>query len=432
MDPAINRSGVIACQQRANHKLKHGNALFDQLVNCRISPGQANIAGVLPTRRDRHIAAASELLVALKGAQRRLLPRLITIKRVNDLPAEELVVQHKAPQHRQVVRTKGRSTGRHSGLHPSRVHRHHIGIAFDDHRLVGIGNIPLSLIDAEKYLRLLIQQRLGRIHVFAQFVVLKQLSGAEPNDVPGDGTDRPQQAAVETVDRPLAAHARQPRGLELLEVEALALQVLRQRIPARRREPATELVGMLHCETAIQQELAGHIRPLHITAQLLVIKLKSRFIRCDQPLTSPRLLPTPRSTAFIINAVTDPLRDLLNGLGERDVFHLHQEAEHIPALTRGEAVEIPLVRADVERRRFFVLEGAQSLHRIDATRRQLDILPHDLLDRGCLPNRLNIPLRNPPFCHSHMLVQPESEAECSHLATTSDQASYAFHKNNLK
>ena len=80
---------------------------------------------------------------------------------------------------------------------------------------------------------------------------------------------------------PRLPFAGQPGGLELLELETLAQQVLRQRVPPRRREPAAELPGGLGVEVALDQVLPGRrgLRRL----QGLGVELLGGGVGRDQP-----------------------------------------------------------------------------------------------------------------------------------------------------
>ena len=358
VDTTIHRGGVVALQQGADHELEHGDAVGDQLPHRLVAALQADIAGVLAARRDGDVTAAGELLVALEGTQRGLLTCFVAVEGVDNLAAEVAVVQHEAAQHRQVLGAESRATGGHSGIHSRGVHRHDIRIPLHHHGLVLLRDAALGLVDAEEHLGLLVQQGLRGVHVLAQLVVLEQLAGAEADDIACHRTDWPQQAAVETVDRPLGAHAGQAGGLELLELEALAQQVLGEGIPAGRGVAATELIGVLLGEATVDEELAGHVRTLDVRGELLPIELEGRLIRRDQALTSTGLLPSPRATALVVDAVADALGDLLHGLREGQMLHLHEEAEHVAALAGGEAVKVALIRADVEGGGLFILEGA--------------------------------------------------------------------------
>src|SRR5690606_17435546 len=112
------------------------------------------------------------------------------------------------------------------------------------------------------------------------------------------------------------------------------------------------------------------------------------------------------AAALVRDAVTDAISQLLDGLDEPDVFHLHEEGEDVAALPRGEAMEIAVLRAHVERGGLLVLERREPLQRIRAARFECDVLADDLLDAGALADRGDVLLRNPP-CHDAQSSGPQ-------------------------
>ena len=147
-------------------------------------------------------------------------------------------------------------------------------------------------------------------------------------------------------------------------------------IPAFWGVATLEIINNLAAKPAVQQKITR--RCCLWGFQLLPVELVHRLIRRDEPLPSTRLLiaGTGRA-ALVINVVANLLRHGFHGLRKRDLFHLHQEAEYIAAFTGGKAVIITALRADVEGRRLFILERAQSLQRIVPSRFELHIFAHD-------------------------------------------------------
>ena len=258
------------------------------------------------------------------------------------------------------------------------------------------------MIQAEQHLRLLVEHRLGRVHVLAQVVVVEKLPRTETDDVAADVADRPQQPPVESVHRPLAPHPRQARLLQLVEGKAQPLQVLGQRVPTGRRIPAAELLGLLHGEPAVGEERPRRLRIG--LAQLHGIELLRLTVGGDEPLARARLLPPAGAAALVIDAVTDLLGARLHGLGERQVLHLHEEAEDVPALARRKAVVVTVIGPHVEAGRALVFERRQPLHRIRATRLELDVLRDDLLDRRTFADRRDVAVGDASSCHGTTLA----------------------------
>lgn len=87
----------------------------------------------------------------------------------------------------------------------------------------------------------------------------------------------------------------------------------------------------------------------------------SCLIRFDQTTACSRLLPARTcSSALIVDLIVDFLRAGFYGLRESKVLHLHEKAEYIAALARGKAMEVPMVRANMERRSLFLFERGKA------------------------------------------------------------------------
>src|SRR5699024_1785491 len=119
------------------------------------------------------------------------------------------------------------------------------------------------------------------------------------DDIARQVLDRPQQTTVEGVDRPAAPHLGQARGLQLLELEALAQQVLGQGVPALRGVTALEGVDVLLGEAPVEEELAGRLRLRGL--QLLTVELVGRLVRVDEAFAGARFFTTrPRRPTLVV------------------------------------------------------------------------------------------------------------------------------------
>ena len=398
VDAALGVVQIVLGEHRTDRELEHRHPRRHQVTHRGVPTLLAEVARILAGRGHRDERLAGELLVPRERPQGGLLAGLVTVEGVDDLAAEIIVIEHQAPQRRQVVLAERGATRGHGGRDPGRVHGHDICIALDHHRATLGGDVPLGQIQTEQHLGLLVEHRLGRVHVLAQLVVLEQLSCAEADNLAGQVADGPQQAAMEPVDEGAAgAGLGQARRLEFLGLEALAHEVLAHGVPAGGRVAAPEMRGLGHVEAALGEEIAGGLR-LRVLLQPLGVELLGRRVGLREPRPGPAVTLDDLAAALVRDAVADPVRQLLDGLDEPDVLHLHEEGEDIPALARGEAVEIAVLRAHVERRGLLVLERRQTLERIRAAGFERDVLADDLLDTGALADRGDVLLRNPP-CH---------------------------------
>ena len=284
---------------------------------------------------------------------------------------------------------------RDRGGDPGQMHCHHVGIALDHYRLMSLGDVAFGQIDTEHHRRLLVQQRLRRIDVLGfHRVVIEQPPRPEPNHFAGRRADRPQQPPVEAIHRATASLPGQARGFQLLELETLALQMLCQRIPARRRESATETTRRIGIEVALRQILAGRRRLVGL--QRRRVELCRGRIGRDQPAAAAAVtLHVGGRSPGVGDGVADAVGQHLDRLDEADVFDLLDERVHVATFAAAEAMEVPVVGADVKRRRLLVMERAQALERIRAGTSQLDVVADDLLDADPLTDGGDIAIGDP-------------------------------------
>ena len=182
---------------------------------------------------------------------------------------------------------------------------------------------------------------------------------------------------MEAVNGAALAHFGNSGRLQLLKGKAQAQQVLGGGIPPLRRIAALKVIDDLAGKAAIQQKIARGSRLRRL--QLLAVELVRRLIRSDEALAGTRLLiARARGTALVVDVVANLLRYRFHCLRERDLLHFHQEAKDIATLAGGKAVVVAALRAHVEGRGLFILEGAQPLQRIVSGGLELNVLTHDL------------------------------------------------------
>ena len=232
---------------------------------------------------------------------------------------------------------------------------------------MGFRDVLLREIDAEEDLGLLVEHRLSGVHVLAHRVIIEKLAGAKADDVAGEILDGPDEAAMEHVDGAALAHFGQAGLLEFLEGEAHADEVLSERVPALGSVAALEVVNDLLGEAAVEEEISSR-RGLG-GFELLAVEVVGCLVRLDKALAQAWLFLAGGGGATLIgDLVADLLGDGLDGLGESELFHLHEEVKDVAALARGEAVIVAALRAHVERGGALIFERAQPLHRVVASR----------------------------------------------------------------
>src|SRR5882757_10505857 len=179
---------------------------------------------------------------------------------------------------------------------------------------------------------------------------------------------------MEPVDERAAARlARQAPGDQLGRRELAVQQVLGERVPPRRREPAAVSSGHLVVEAALDEVLAG--RAGLGRTQLLGVEGGRGTVGLDESGSLPGL--TSRTAASLVEVAqldAGAGGQPLGRLGEAQVLDALDETDDVTADAAAEAVEQALGRRHRERRGFLVVERAQPLEVAPAGVAQLDLL----------------------------------------------------------
>jgi hypothetical protein len=393
----------VLAQHRADGELEQRLAAGHQVAHRGVAVALAQLAGVLAVRGDGHEGLRGEGLVAVEGLERGGLPGRVAVEGVDDLAQVERVVPDQPADHRDVLAAERRAAGRDRGRHPGQVHGHHVGVALDHHHLAALGDLPLGQVEPEQHLGLAVDRRVGAVEVLGlDAVVVEDPPGAEPDDLAAQVADRPQQPAVEPVDRAAPALLGQPGLDQLVHAEPGGQQVLGQHVPAGRGVPAAEPGGRGGVEAAAGQEpqrgrrLGG--------AQLLGVELGGPLVGVQQPGAGAAVALDRTAAALVGQPVAEPVGQPLHGLHEPDDLDLLHERERVAALAAAEAVEGAVRGAHVERRRLLVVERAQALQRPGAGPAQGHVLADQLVDPGAVPDLGDVAVPDPP-CHGPSLCR---------------------------
>ena len=174
------------------------------------------------------------------------------------------------------------ATRRHGGGHSGQVHGHHVGVALDDDNLTAPDDLPFGQVQPEEHLRFAIKRRFGSVEVLGlDAVVVEQPPRTETHHVTAQIPDRPQQPAVEPIDRSPLAVPGHSRLNQLVDGKSAVQQVFGELIPARRSETAAEPIRGFLAESALHQKLAGW--PRLGRTELFGIKLLRQPVHLDQP-----------------------------------------------------------------------------------------------------------------------------------------------------
>ena len=152
--------------------------------------------------------------------------------------------------------------------------------------------------------------------------------------------------------------------------------------------------GGLRVEVAVEQVLPRGRRLFGLQGR--GIELLGGRVGGEQPAAAASVaLHVRRGRTGVGDGVADPVGEQLDGFDEADVLDLLDERVDIAALAAAEAVEMPVVGPDVERRRFLVVERAQPLERISACASQLHVVADHVLDPDAFANGRDIAIRDP-------------------------------------
>ena len=150
---------------------KSGTRRVDQGANGLVAVGLAQLAGVQPGGLDGDERAGDELLVLAERTERCLLPGGVTVEGEDDLAAQRVVVHEEAAEHLDVLTAEGRAARGDRGLDAGEVAGHDVGVALDDDRAAGLGDLALGDVEAVEDLALLVDRGLGGVEVLGAVVV---------------------------------------------------------------------------------------------------------------------------------------------------------------------------------------------------------------------------------------------------------------------
>ena len=393
-DPPLGGVEVVLAQDRADGELEERLAAGDEVAHRGVARTQPQVAGVLPVRSDAHEGLRGEVLVAVERLERGGLPRRVAVEGVDDLAAVERVVAHQPADHADVLGAERRATGGDGGGHAGQVHGHDVRVALDDDDLTALGDLPLRQVEPEQHVRLAVDRRLGGVEVLGlDRVVVEDPAAAEADDVAAEVADRPQQPAVEPVDRATAALLGEPRLHQLVQAEPGGEQVLGEPVPAGGGVPAAERLRGGAVEPARLEELDGRGRLGG--AQRGGVELGRLLVRLQQPRPRAAVALHRPAAAGVGEPEPDPVGQPLDRLDEPDVLDLHHEVDHAAALAAAEAVEHAVRGPDVHRRRLLVVERAQALQRPGAGAAQRDVLADDLVDPDAVADLRDVAVPDP-------------------------------------
>jgi len=315
----------------------------------------AQVAGVQPCRRHRHVRLRGKALLVAERAQSCLLTRRVRVECKDHLPGGRVVTHH-ASDRRNVLGPERRATGGYRGRHPGEVACHHIGVALDDHDRALPCDVPLGKVESVQHLTLPVDRSLGRVEVFRTGVVAVETSRAEAHRLPRDIADGPDHTTPETVVDTSATFRDEPCRLQFSGRESAALEALSQTAPPSWGESDAEVRCGAGVETPLPEELTRCFRVGF--GKLRTKELRGGGVRLVQPDPAGAF---PLITVRGMECVSHTCREPFDGLAEGELIHLLHERVCVARLAASETVVEAGLGPDMETGSAFVVKRTQAL-----------------------------------------------------------------------
>ena len=288
-----------------------------------------------------------------------------------------------------------RATRRDHVAHPSLVHGHDVGVAFDEEATLLLDNLGLGEVHAVEHLRLVVKRAFWRVEILRHLLFRAQGAAAKSNDPARHIPNREHHPPFEEIPkRPVFALLAQPGLHEFLGRIPGFLSSRGERVPGVGAVPNQERIEHVvpkpaFHEIAESDGLAGvgvphlvgepFLGPGHRVAEALLRRRSRDFL----------------GRALLLHDLdVVPLGQHPEGFRVADLLDLHQECDEASALLAREALENPLGRQDVKRGGFLVGERTQPPQRA-ARFFQLHVIAHHLFDDGGVHDLVD------GFCGNH-------------------------------
>ena len=268
-----------------------------------------------------------------------------------------------ARQERDLARGQRGPEARDDVVEAGLVGHQRVRIALDDHRLAGLADRALGLVDEVERAALVEERGRGTVEVLRTVVagvaIGDEVAPAESDRIAVHVPDREDDPLPEPVvgaapARP--AGRRQPDGRELVRGRvALRHELLAGRLPATRRPAELVALDRLVAEATAAQVVKGGLARW-MPGQDRVVEADRAVEDVAQP-----TLPGVVAAGPLVELDPRARGQDLERLGEADAVALHDEAEDVAAQATAEALPALASRRDIERRRLLTVERAESL-----------------------------------------------------------------------
>ena len=251
-------------------------------------------------------------------------------------------------------RGERRAQRRDDVAQPDLVEHDHVGVALDDHRASGGRHRRLGVVEPIEHLGFAEDGRLLGVEVLR--LALADDAPAERDAFALDVVDGEHHAVEEPVPQLAVARQRDVCLDHLVGAKALRRQMPHKRLAAG-CEPELPILGDAAPHPAGREVLARRLGVGALAAhELGVVELGG--LLADRLQALP-LAARRRAAAGLLGQLDmRPVRELADGLGEREVLRLHDEAERVAAGAAAETVPQLGGGVDLERGRLLVVQRA--------------------------------------------------------------------------
>ena len=293
---------------------------------------------------------------------------------------------------------ESRATCCHRGVDPCLVHGDDIGVTLDDHSLAFRCNGLTGPVESEEDVGLVIDDRLGRIHVLGIRIVggipinVGNKTAAKPDGVAPDVVDGKHQSSPKHVVQTLSSTTGQSPVQHRPIIHAGSLQSLGESVPVDPGETHLPLIYQIDVIAAASQvgpsraSLCGLLQPSVID----VHRLPNGFDRCLPP------PPLPGSIRVLDQGDAGLAGKDLQGIGEVNTLCLLNKGKDIPSLAAAKTVIKTAHSVDRHRGGLLFVKRANG-HDRPAGLFHLGHLGDQLNEVGRLPDPIDVS----SVCHRH-------------------------------
>ena len=282
-----------------------------------------------------------------------------------------------------------RSSAGNNVLDAGLIHGDDVHLAFDEVTAVRTRDRLFGLEETVQFVRLGIDERVGRVDIFADVVFLLEDTSGEGNGLAADGEDREHDAVAEPVVYTsvfgLAYHSDANPGVHVIEIkllfESFFLECCGERIAMFGRVAELVFANDIVAESPFAEITESDSLPFGCFPELLLEPLVGKIIDDEHGLSVvlALLLFGGHFALFDLDVVF--FAELFDRFDERALLDLHDELKSMSGGSAAEALVDSFGRADGERAGLLVVERTET-NEVRTAFAQCDIIGYHLFNLG--------------------------------------------------